>query len=146
MTATADFEKWCARPGSGRARLVAFLRDVRDEEWTWSPEDGAPSAARVAAALLDEERSLRERFVPEEARPSRSKHGARPPENAAAAIRALEASRALTWSAVRDAGAERRQDVEELALRLAFADGAAFGEIALLLRLIDPLRAAPALV
>jgi uncharacterized damage-inducible protein DinB len=146
MTEQAELNALAEYAGRGRSRLCAFLRDVGEEEWEWSPEEGTPSARETVAGLLLEEEALRGRFV-DDARAARTSGRPRgaTPETAADAVRRLAAVRAATLAAVRAAPPERYEDAARLLASLAFADGAVFGHVALLLRLMDPLRASPAI-
>ncbi len=146
MTEQAGLKALLAYAGQGRARLAAFLRDIGDEEWEWTPEDGTPSAREAVAGLLAEEELLRGRFVASLQPPVRTGAPGRstPPTDAAEAVKRLAAVRAATLAAVRAAPGERQEEAVRFLGALAFADGAVFGHVALLLRLMDPLRASPA--
>jgi len=148
MTQRDPFDTLAGRADACRRRLSAFLRDVPAEEWGWRPEDGAPSPQEIAAALLAEESSLAERFAATiglDARVARPHRDEDPCATPASAARALGAARAASLALFRAAPESARAEAADLLARLAFADGAAFGQTAVLLRLIDPRRATPAL-
>lgn len=146
MTVIAELDALVVRAGASRTRLAAFVRDVPAEEWDWSPEDGTPSPRELVAALLVDEEARRARFV-DGVRSERGPRGAsarHDVETPAAAARTLSAVRAATTATLAAAPDDRREEAEALLLSLVFGDGAAFGYVSLILRLIDPLRASPA--
>ncbi len=147
MTEQAGLNALFMYAGQGRARLLAYLRDVGAEEWEWTPEEGTPSAREAVTGLLAEEELLRGRFVADA--PSAHSLPRRPamqPADVAETVKRLSAVRAATLAAVRAAPPERHEDAARFLGSLAFADGAVFGHVALLLRLMDPLRASPAIL
>jgi hypothetical protein len=141
MPYSSQYVSPLARAGSGRSRLAAYVRGVPDVEWEWSPEDGSPSARDVVERLLKDEASLRRRL-------SGAKKAAAAPavscESPAEAVEALRRSWEASAEALREAEVDRPDAACDALLRIVFAEGAAFGHVAALQRLIDPTRAAPA--
>jgi len=121
---------------SSRAALAAFVRGLAPDEFTWSPDDGIPSARDIVSALLADESRRRESL----GGPRRPVGKNSPsPSSPVAASDLLRAERTLTTSMLHQNSNESAVTI----LALLLADTRAMSGVVALQRLIDPARVLP---